>query len=161
LPRKPAPPPSSRRSPSRAAISDAWTCPRCGRSFTQSNQRHACGTGDRAEVLRGRPDSLVQLYGAIEAFATSLGPIEIVTRERYVLLRSTRIFADLVIMADAIRIAIHLRRTLDDPMFFKVVSDGKKITHVAKLRSERDLRAVRAYVKEAYESSLEPAKRRT
>jgi hypothetical protein len=51
------------------------------------NQRHACGTGDRDEVLRNRPDELVELYGELERYVKSLGPVEFVTRERYVLLR--------------------------------------------------------------------------
>ena len=131
-----------------------WRCPRCGRSFTQQNQRHACGTGDRNEVLRDRPAALVRIYSALETFARSLGPIEIVARDRYVLLRSTKIFSDLVIMSDAVRVAIHVGRQLADPIFFKVVSDGKKVTHVAKLTTEQDLAHVLPYIREAYAFSL-------
>ena len=131
-----------------------WTCPTCGRSFTQVNQRHACGTGQRSDVLRNRPESVVRTYAAVEAFAKTLGPIEIVARERYVLLRRVRIFADLVIMSDAVRIAIHLKRRVDDPLFIKVVEDGKKVTHVAKLLGEKDVRAIKGYLKEAYRASL-------
>ena len=146
--KRPSPP-----SPRLVAPSAAWKCPHCGRSFTQINQRHACGTGDRSLVLRNRPEQLVQLYGALEAFAKSLGAVEIVARERYVLLRSVRIFADLVIMTDAVRVAVHLRRPLNDSLFFKVVSDGKKVTGVTKLRTEQDLKRLLPYLKEAYESS--------
>jgi hypothetical protein len=112
-------------------------------------------------VLRNRSDSIVRIYELVESFAKSLGPIEIVARDRYVLLRSVRIFTDLVIMTDAVRVAIHLRRKHDDPIFFKVVSDAKKVTHVAKLTSEKDFRAIKAYVKEAYEVSLETPRNRT
>ncbi len=118
------------------------------------NQRHACGTGQRSDVLRNRPESVVRTYAAVEAFAKTLGPIEIVARERYVLLRRVRIFADLVIMSDAVRIAIHLKRRVDDPLFIKVVEDGKKVTHVAKLLGEKDVRAIKGYLKEAYRASL-------
>jgi hypothetical protein len=118
------------------------------------NQRHACGTSDGSDVLRNRPESVVRTYAAVEAFAKSLGRIEIVARERYVLLRSIRIFADLVIMADAVRVAIHLQRKVDDPLFIKVVEDRKKVTHVAKLEAERDVDAIKAYLEEAYEASL-------
>lgn len=132
----------------------SWKCPQCRRAFTQPNQRHACGTGDPSDVLRGRSEALVRLWGSLEAFAKSLGPIEVVARERYVLLRSVRIFADLVVMVDALRVAVHLRRTVDDPMFFKVVSDGKKVTAVAKVRTEKELKALQPYLKEAYDVSL-------
>ncbi len=132
-----------------------WACPRCGRSFTRTNQRHACGTGDRTDVLRNRAESVVRLYASIEAFAKSLGSIEIVARERYVLLRSVRIFTDLVIMSDAVRVAVHLRDRVDDPIFFKVVRNDKTVTHVAKLQTDEDFDAIKPYVKQAYDFSLE------
>lgn len=137
-----------------------WKCPRCARSFSQKNQRHACGAGDRSAVLRNRPDSIVRVYGLVEAFAQSLGPVEIVARERYVLLRSVRIFADLVIMVDAVRIAIHLKRTVNDPIFFEVAADARHVTHVAKLRTQKDFSAIKSYLKEAYQTSLEPSTKR-
>jgi hypothetical protein len=132
-----------------------WVCPQCSRSFTRTNQRHHCGTGDRNSVLRNRPDSLVAVYELVERHARSLGEIEVVARERYVLLRSVRIFADLVIMSDAIRIAVHLGRRVEEPLFFKVVSDNYKVTHVAKLRTRADFEIVRPYLSEAYRISLE------
>jgi len=131
-----------------------WSCPRCQRTFTRANQRHACGTGDRNDVLRGRSAELVRTYARLEAFAKSLGPIEVVARERYVLLRTHRIFADLVIMAEAVRVAIHLKREVSDPIFFKVVAQGEKVTHVAKLQTEGDVAAVASYLKEAHAASL-------
>jgi hypothetical protein len=118
------------------------------------NQRHACGTGDGDAVLRNRPESVVRTYAAIEAFVMSLGEIEIVARDRYVLFRSVRIFADLNIMADAVRAAIHLERKVLEPRFIKVVEDRKRVTHVVKLQSESDADAIKAYLEEAYEVSL-------
>jgi predicted transport protein len=105
-------------------------------------------------VLRNRPPELVKLYAAVEAFVRKLGRVEFVTRERYVLLRTLRIFTDLVIMRDAVRIAIHLQRKVDDPRFFKVVTDGRKVTHVAKLKSLSDLKAIQPLIREAYELSI-------
>ncbi|MCW5790447.1 MAG: hypothetical protein KIT72_08500 [Polyangiaceae bacterium] len=118
------------------------------------NQRHACGISDGRDILRNRPELVVRTYAAIEVFVKSLGEIEIVTRDRYVLFRSVRIFTDLNIMADAVRVAIHLERKVEDARFIKVVADRKKVTHVAKLQSESDVDAMKAYIKEAYDSSL-------
>jgi hypothetical protein len=131
-----------------------WRCPDCDRAFTRENQRHACGTGRRGDVLRNRSEAVVRLYAAIEAFAASLGPLELVTRDRYVLLRSMRIFADLVIMTDAVRVAIHLGRRIDDPMFIKIVSDKRHTTHVAKIRTEPELETLKPHLREAYGFSL-------
>jgi len=136
--------------PSAKPAAASWRCPQCKRAFTRANQRHACGTGDRKQVLRNRPPELVELYGSIERFAKTLGAVEVVARERYVLFRSVRIFTDLVMMTDAVRIAIHLGRKVDDPIFFKVVSDRNNVTHVAKLKSAADFDVVKALIKEAY-----------
>jgi hypothetical protein len=135
-------------------LTASWTCPACGRKFTRPNQRHACGTGDRAEVLRNRPPELVQLYGALEAFVKTLGPVEFVTRERYVLLRTRRIFADLNVMTDALRIAIHLPTEEKHRLFIKVAGDRKQVTHVAKLKSASDLDAMKPFLRKAYQFSV-------
>lgn len=135
-------------------MTSTWTCPTCNRGFSRKNQRHACGTGDRAEVLRNRPPQVVELYSALEAFAKSLGPVEFVTRERYVLLRSNRIFADAVIMSDALRLAIHLPRTAEHELFMKVVSDRRHVTHVAKLRTILELESLKPFLREAYAHSI-------
>lgn len=139
-------------------MSATWSCPRCERAFTRKNQRHVCGAdqSDTRDVLRGRPEALVRLYASVEAFAKSLGPIEIVARERYVLFRTQRIFTDLVIMTDAVRIAIHLAAKLadPDPIFFKIVSDKRHVTHVAKLHTSSDFAKVKRHVKAAHAHSL-------
>ena len=135
-------------------MTKTWTCPKCNRPFTRKNQRHACGTGDRAEVLRNRPPEVVALYAALETFAKSLGAVEFVTRERYVLLRSKRIFADAVILSDAIRLAIHLSRRAEHKLFLKVASDRKHVTHVAKLRAIEELESMKPFLREAYAHSI-------
>ncbi|MBS7457277.1 DUF5655 domain-containing protein [Coralloluteibacterium stylophorae] len=135
-------------------MTSTWTCPHCSRRFTRKNQRHACGTGERSDVLRKRPAEVVDLYSALETFATSLGPVEVVTRERYVLFRSRRVFADAIVMSDAVRLAIHLTREVEHRLFFKVVSDHRQVTHVARLHDLQDLEAMEPFLREAYEASL-------
>lgn len=131
-----------------------WYCPKCKRGFTRENQRHACGIGERSEVLRNRPESLVLLYTAFEDFAKSLGQVEVVTRERYVLFRSSKIFTDLVVMKDALRVAIHLGRRIERPIYFKIGTDRNHITHVAKIATHAQFSALKPHLREAYEFSL-------
>jgi hypothetical protein len=105
-------------------------------------------------VLRGRPESLVALYYSLEAFARTLGSVEFVARDRYVLFRSSRIFADLVVMTDGLRVVVHLNRWVEDPIFIKVGVDRKHVSHVAKLRDETGLSTLKPYLREAYEFSV-------
>lgn len=80
--------------------------------------------------------------------------MEFVARDRYVLFRSSRIFADLVVMTDALRVVVHLGRRVDDPIFSKIGADRGRVSHVAKLQSEAGLSALKPYLREAYELSV-------
>ena len=80
--------------------------------------------------------------------------MEFVTRERYVLLRSNRIFADVVVMSDSLRLAIHLSRKVDHKLFIKVGVDRNQVTHVAKLHEMEELDAMKPFLREAYEYSI-------
>jgi hypothetical protein len=131
-----------------------WKCPSCKREFTRANQRHACGTGDRASVLRNRPPELVAVYSALEQLLRSFGPIELVARDRYVLFRTKRIFTDVVVMAGSIRVAIHLSRKVEHALFSKVVADQRHVTHVALLHKPAEVAALEAFLREAYTFSL-------
>jgi hypothetical protein len=132
-----------------------WACPRCRRRFRQVNQRHACGVG-RADIAAGRPPALAALYARLRATVVALGGVEVVERDRYALFRTTRIFADLQVMTDALRLAIHLRRQADDPRWIKVQGDPRgRVAHVALLRTATDLRAVAAYLREAHALTLD------
>ncbi|WP_119960546.1 hypothetical protein [Xanthomonas campestris] len=65
------------------------------------------------------------------------------------LFRSDRVFADAIIMSDAIRLAIHLERRVAHPLFVKVATDGKRVT-VAKLRLLEELDEMKEFLREAF-----------
>jgi hypothetical protein len=115
-------------------------------------------------VVRGRPEHVVGTYAALERVARALGDVEIVLRERYALFRTTKIFADAVVMTDAVRLAIHLPRAEPRPFYEKVVAGDRHVTHVTKLRVPGDVKQVEEHLREAYRSSLasrvEPRARR-
>jgi predicted transport protein len=132
----------------------SWACPKCKRRFTRRNQRHACGASDGTDVLRHRSPELVETYQALEKLVKAFGQVELVMRDRYVLFRSARIFADVVIMSDAVRLAIHLPRQAAHELFVKVVADRRHVTHVAKLRNWKQVSAMKAFLREAYDFSI-------
>lgn len=129
-----------------------WTCPRCRRVFRRPNQRHACGVGSRQGLLKGKPERLVKLYREMEKALRGWGGVEIVARRRYALFRTTRVFADLVFMRDALRLAVLLDRTVkDEPLFFKIGRmSTHRVAHVAKIRTASEWRTVKPYLKEAH-----------
>ena len=131
-------------------MAEPWKCPRCRRSFRQANQRHSCGTGDRAALLRNKSPELVALYRALEKVVATLPGVEIVTKDRYALFRTTRIFADAVFMKDCLRLAIHLGRAVTDAAFAKVAQGDRHVSHVVMLRRDADVRAITPYLEEAH-----------
>lgn len=111
--------------------------------------------GSRAGTLKGKPENLVKLYESMEKKVKAWGGVEIVMRGRYALLRTTRIFADVVFMRDALRIAILLDRKVEDPLFFKVgAMSPHRVAHVAKAHDAAELRAVMPYLKEAWRFAM-------
>lgn len=128
----------------------AWTCPRCHRIFRQVNQRHACGVGSPATLLKNRPPALADLYWKVETTVKGFGGVEVVTRNRYALFRTTRIFADLTVMRDSLRVVIRLGRKASAPYFIKIVQGDKRISHVAHVRTGEDLRAITPFLREAF-----------
>jgi predicted transport protein len=133
-------------------MKSTWKCPRCKRSFRQVNQRHSCGVGDRKLLLRNKPAALIDLYQSLEKILKSYKGVEIVTKDRYALFRTTRIFADLVFMRDALRLVVHLEEEVSLPLFFKVVrGETGRVAHVAKLHNTAELAVVQPYLKKAYD----------
>jgi hypothetical protein len=110
----------------------SWACPRCDRTFRQVNQRHACGVGSAATLLKSRPPALTDLYRKLETTVRGFGEVEVVTRNRYALFRTTRIFADLTVMRDALRVVIH----------------------VALVRTAEDLRTIIPFLREAFDLAV-------
>ncbi len=138
-----------------------WSCPKCRRTFRQKNQAHSCGTGDRHVMLDNRQDDLVALYLKLEQQVVRWDGVEIIFKRSYALFRTTRIFADLVFMKDALRLALLLDRTVKHPLFFKSgAMSAHRIGHVARLRTPADLRAVLPYLREAHRHALTDAKKK-
>ena len=80
--------------------------------------------------------------------------MEVVTRDRYALFRTTRIFADLTVMRDALRVVVHLGRRVSKPYFIKIGPSGKRVSHVALVRTADDLRTVIPFLREAFDFAV-------
>jgi len=132
----------------------SWACPRCDRTFRQANQRHACGVGSAATLLKGRPPALTDLYRTLETTVRRFGEVEVVARDRYALFRTTRIFADLTVMRDALRVVVHVGRKVSAPYFIKIGPSGKRVSHVTLVRTAEDLRTIMPFLREAFELAL-------
>ena len=132
----------------------SWACPRCDRTFRQANQRHVCGVGSAVALLEGRPRALADVYRKLETSVRKFGDVEVFTRDRYALFRTTRIFVDLTVTRDALRVVVHLGRKVSAPHFIKSGRIGKRVLHVALVHTAADLRTLMPFLREAFELAM-------
>ena len=105
-------------------------------------------------MLKSRPPALTDLYRKLETTVRSFGEVEVVTRDRYALFRTTRIFADLTVTRDALRVVIHLGRTVRAPFFIKIGPSGNRVSHVVLVRTAKDLRTIMPFLREAFDLAV-------
>jgi hypothetical protein len=93
--------------------------------------------GSAATLLKNRSPGLAKLYRRLETTIKGFGDVEVVTRKRYALFRTARIFVDLTVMQYALRVVIHLGRKASLPCFIKIGPSGRRVSHVYLLESPR------------------------
>jgi hypothetical protein len=71
-------------------------------------------------------------------------------RNRYALFRTTRIFTDLTVTRDALRVLFHLGRKVSAPYFVKIGEGDKRVSHVALVRTYEELRTIKPFLLEAF-----------
>lgn len=141
-----------------APMPGLWTCPKCGRVFRRPKQTHSCDVGSRSTLVADRPEPLVRLYGTLEKTVRSWKGVEIVIAKRCALFRTTRIFADMVFMTDALRLALLLDHQAKDPIFFKSGRmSTNRFAHVMLIRTAAELRAAMPYLKDAHRFAISDA----
>ena len=134
-----------------AALSPLWTCPKCRRQFARPRQQHICSAGTREKVLKHRREEVVDLFAALERQARSLGPVEFIAREHYIILRGKHIFADVIMLADSLRLVIHLPRMARHPLFKKITAERQWVSHTAKVRKVAELEELQPFLKAAWD----------
>ena len=80
--------------------------------------------------------------------------MEVVTRDRYALFRTTRIFADLTVTRDALRVVVHLGRKVSAPYFIKTGPTGNRVSHVGLIRTAEDLRTIMPFLRAAFDAAV-------
>ena len=76
------------------------------------------------------------------------------TRDRYALFRTTRIFADLTVTRDALRLVVHLGRQVSAPHFIKTGPSGDRFSHVVLVRTTEELHTIIPFLREAFDLTL-------
>jgi hypothetical protein len=84
-------------------------------------------------------ETVVRGYGGVD-----------VMRDWRALFRTTRIFADLTVMQDALRAVIQLDRTATGPCFIRKSQNRRRVSHVAIVRTRDELRRILPFLREGF-----------
>lgn len=70
-----------------------WTCPKCGRKFTNRNQWHSCGKYSVKEFLKGRSKKEIHLYKKFTELVEKLRPVKVAPAKTRIGFQKRMIFA--------------------------------------------------------------------
>ena len=130
-----------------------WICPRCGRSFANRNQSHACGDSDLEHHFAGRPPEVRALFGAFLEALEEIGPVTVLPQKTRIAFHVRMSFAQVTPRRWGLDGHLVLARRIDDPRFTEVRTFSPR-NHLHRFRIERpeDIDAqMRAWMREAYE----------
>ena len=129
-----------------------WTCPRCGRSFANRNQSHACGDSDLEHHFAGRPPEVRALFDAFLEALEEIGPVTVLPQKTRIAFHVRMSFAQVTPRRWGLDGHLVLARRIDDPRFIEVQSFSPR-NHLHRFRIERreDIDAqMRGWMREAY-----------
>src|SRR5918999_4547872 len=94
-----------------------WTCPRCGRSFANRNQPHACGPLDLDRHLAGRDPEVVAIFGRLVELAERNGPVTVLAERTRIAFQARMSFAAFTLRRRWVDGHVVLARRLEHPRF--------------------------------------------
>jgi hypothetical protein len=134
-----------------------WTCPRCGRSFANRNQTHACGTWTLDDHVRAATPEVAALIRGFVSLVEELGPVELAPTKTRIGFKARMTFAALMPKRRWLDGHVVLARPREDPRFRRIDTFGPRShVHVFRLTSPDGLDdEVRGWLREAYAVGLQ------
>jgi Domain of unknown function (DUF5655) len=134
-----------------------WRCPRCGRSFANPNQTHTCAElGSVDSHFAGADAAVRQVFDAIVASTTALGPFEILAEKTRIAFHARMSFAAFTVRRHWLDGHVVLARKVSSPRFRRVeVYSRANVLHAFRLERPDEVDdEVRAWLAEAYAVGL-------
>ena len=113
-----------------------WTCPRCGRSFANRNQWHACGPLDLERHLAGKDPEVVAIFRRLLALAEGNGPVTVLAEKTRIAFQVRMSFAAFSLRRRWVDGHVVLARRLEHPRFRRVETFSPR-NHLHQFRLER------------------------
>ena len=131
-----------------------WTCPRCGRSFANRNQSHACAApGNLDRHLAGKDPEVAAVFRRLVELAERNGPVTVLPEKTRVAFQVRMSFAAFALRRRWVDGHVVLARRLEHPRFRRVETFSPR-NHLHQFRLERLEEVdeeVAAWLAEAYQ----------
>jgi hypothetical protein len=131
-----------------------WTCPRCGRSFANRNQPHACGPLDDLDRhLAGKDPEVVAIFRRLVELAERNGPVTVLAERTRIAFQVRMSFAAFALRRRWVDGHVVLARRLEHPRFRRVETFSPR-NHLHQFllpRLEQVDEEVAAWLAEAYQ----------
>ena len=130
-----------------------WRCPKCGRSFANRNQSHACGRHDLAHHFRGKSPEVRELFDAVVAAIKAIGPVRVLPEKTRIAFQVRMSFAQVTPRTTWLDGHVVLARRLEHPRFRTIQTiSPRNHVHVFRLTRLADIDdEFRAWLAEAYQ----------
>jgi hypothetical protein len=130
-----------------------WRCSKCGRSFANRNQSHACGRHDLAHHFRGKAPEVRELFDAVVAAIKAIGRVRVLPEKTRIAFQVRMSFAQVTPRKTWLDGHVVLARRLEHPRFRSIQTiSPRNHVHVFRLTSLGDVDdEFRAWLAEAYQ----------
>lgn len=130
-----------------------WKCPKCGRSFKNTGQRHRCERVTTADQLKDQSAGVLEIYERIIRAVDKLGPYTFSPIKDYIMLKNTSTFLTIKPRKKYLDISFFLaEKTEEFPVFTSLQTSKHRVMHAARLEKPADVnRAVVAWIKTSYQ----------
>ena len=130
-----------------------WRCPRCGRTFANLNQSHACAAlGDLERHFAGTQPEVRQTFARILAAVQRLGRVDVLPERTRIALHARMSFAAFIPRTRWLTGHLVLARRIESPRFRRIeVYSPRNVLHAFRLASPDEVdHEFLAWLAEAY-----------
>jgi hypothetical protein len=130
-----------------------WKCPKCGRSFKNTNQRHHCERTTAAAQLKNQPEVIVEIHDRLLDVVKKIGIFSVSPIKDYIMLKHKSTFLTIKPRKKYLDISFFLpEKTEEFPIFASLQQSKKRVLHAARLEKPADItKAVIQWIKQSYD----------
>jgi hypothetical protein len=130
-----------------------WACPRCGRSFANRNQAHACAAlGDLDQHFIRAAPQVRATFDAVLTAVSAMGPVQVLPEKTRIALHVRMSFAAFMPRRHWLSGHLVLARRIDSPRFVRIDTiSPRNVVHTFRLAAPGEVNAeFTGWLAEAY-----------